>query len=40
MVAKLDAEKLTAEVKEITLKVGADLVGVVHAETIDAFPRH
>jgi len=36
----LDSEKLTAEVKETALKVGADLVGVVSAETIDAFPRH
>jgi epoxyqueuosine reductase len=36
----LNGKKLTAEVKGIALKVGADLAGVVSAETIDAFPRH
>jgi len=36
----LDRKKLTTEVKETALKVGADLVGVVSAETIDAFPQH
>ncbi len=33
------AEKLAAEVKEVALKSGADLVGVVSASVIDAFPR-
>lgn len=35
----MDGKKLTAEVKETALKVGADLVGIVSTETIDAFPR-
>jgi len=39
LLAKLDGKKLTAEVKETALKHGADLVGVVSAETIDSFPK-
>jgi len=35
----LDAKKLTTEVKETALRVGADLVGVVSAQDIDAFPK-
>jgi len=36
---ELGGKRLAAEVKETALKVGADLVGVVSAETIDAFPK-
>jgi len=31
--------KLTSEIKEYALKVGADLVGVVSSKAIDAFPK-
>lgn len=33
-------EKLTSEVKKTALEAGADLVGVVSAADIDAYPRH
>lgn len=35
-----DALKLTREVKEKSLSSGADLVGVISTESIDAVPRH
>jgi epoxyqueuosine reductase len=34
-----EAERLTAEVKEVALKSGADLVGIVSATAIDSLPR-
>jgi len=34
-----EAERLAAEVKEVVLRSGADLVGIVKAGAIDAFPR-
>jgi len=34
-----NSTKLTGEVKEYALKVGADLVGIVSSKTIDAFPK-
>jgi len=36
---KCDPAKLTSEVKEYALKVGANLVGIVSSKTIDAYPR-
>ena len=35
-----EAKKLTAEVKETASKAGANLVGIVSAEAIDAIPCH
>jgi epoxyqueuosine reductase QueG len=34
-----EAQKLTAEIKEIALKSGASLVGIVSARAIDALPK-
>ena len=34
-----NSTKLTSEIKEYALKVGADLVGVVSSKAIDAFPK-
>jgi hypothetical protein len=34
-----EAEKLATEVKDVVLRSGADLVGIVKAGTIDATPR-
>jgi epoxyqueuosine reductase QueG len=34
-----EAEKLAAEVKDVVLRSGADLVGIVNAGAIDALPR-
>lgn len=36
--ANSKAEKLTSEVKEVALKAGASLVGIVPASVIDSFP--
>lgn len=35
-----EAKKLAVETKEVALNAGADLVGVVSAADIDAYPRH
>jgi len=35
----VEAERLALEVKEVASKAGADLVGIVPAEAIDALPR-
>jgi len=34
-----NSTKLTSEIKEYALKVGADLVGIVSSKAIDAFPK-
>ena len=39
MKANSKMEKLTSELKEVALKSGADLVGIVPADAIDSFPK-
>ena len=39
MVNDSEAKKLASEVREVALKAGADLVGIVSASAIDAFPK-
>ena len=39
MVNDSEARKLAFEVREVALKAGADLVGIVSASAIDAFPK-
>jgi len=36
--ADLEAKQLAEEIKEVALKAGADLVGIVPASAIDALP--
>ena len=38
MIASSKAEELTSEIKEVALKSGANLVGIVSASAIDSFP--
>ncbi len=39
MAGRLDVKKSTLEAKRLAVDFGADLVGIVRAETIDSFPR-